>query len=235
VRAAVIGAFLAAVAYYAYKRAADGAWSDALPSLNAADYAPVTTAADDSSEPAPVDFEQPIQLAGAGIVTGIENVIAKTASSVRALWGAHATAASPDGVAKIATWETFQPRPYQDLAGYWTIGYGHKIKPGESFVSITEDEARALLARDTADAQAAINSNVKQPLTQPQYDALTSLVFNIGGGAFSNSTLLQKLNAGDFAGAADQFTRWVYAGGQRVNGLYNRRVAESQLFASTNA
>jgi hypothetical protein len=71
---------------------------------------------------------------------------------------------------------------------------------------------------------------VKVPLTQNQFDALVSLVYNIGQTAFSNSTLLKKLNAKDYQGAADQFLRWNKGGGKVMKGLVRRREAERALF-----
>ena len=70
------------------------------------------------------------------------------------------------------------------------------------------------------------------PLSQSQFDALVSLVFNIGGGAFRKSTLLQKLNAGDYAGASNEFMRWIKAKGRVLGGLVTRRAAERALFLS---
>lgn len=119
---------------------------------------------------------------------------------------------------------------YKDVAGYWTIGVGHKLQPWETMETITEAEAMRLLAQDVASAEAAINRLVKVALTQAQFDALVSFVFNVGSGAFARSTMLARLNAGDYAGAAAQFAKWVYAGGEVSQGLKNRRVAEAAYF-----
>ena len=139
------------------------------------------------------------------------------------------------GLAHIKGWEGFRSYVYLDSAGKPTIGYGHLIKPYESFTTITEAEAARLLAKDVSTAENAVNAAVTVPLTQNQFDALVSFVYNVGAGAFSRSTMLKKLNQGDYFEAQKQFTRWVYAGGKVVPGLANRRLAESRLFAGVDA
>lgn len=111
----------------------------------------------------------------------------------------------------------------------WTIGYGHTkgVKPG---MKIAENWAEELLRDDLAEFEAAVNGLVTVRLCQHQFDALASLVFNIGGTAFRDSTLLRKLNAGDYAGAAAQFERWVHGGGKILPGLVRRRAAERVMF-----
>jgi len=137
------------------------------------------------------------------------------------------------GLAHLKQWEGLKLNPYKDSAGLWTIGYGHLLKPGEWWDSITEAQASSLLAQDVGIAEDAVNSLVKVPLTQPQFDALVSFVYNVGVGAFRRSTLLRLLNAGDYAGAAAQLPLWRRAGGQVVQGLVNRRASEVALFSST--
>lgn len=111
----------------------------------------------------------------------------------------------------------------------WTIGYGHTGSAHKGMV-ITEERAEALLRQDIAWVEDAINKNVVVPLTQNQYDALASLVYNIGAGAFAKSTLLRMLNMGDYAGAAEQFLRWNKQKGKVLNGLTRRRQEERELF-----
>lgn len=140
---------------------------------------------------------------------------------------------SKTGLEFIKQWERFEPRPYDDGYGYMTIGYGHKIKPGESFTSLTHDQALQLLARDVGWAEDAVNNFVRVPLTQNQFDALVSLVFNWGAGNFSSSTHLRKLNAGDYAGAAQRIREHpVTSGGVHSRGLVRRRAAEADMFLS---
>ncbi|PZU51905.1 MAG: lysozyme [Thauera sp.] len=140
------------------------------------------------------------------------------------------------GLNAIKQHEKFVSVPYKDQAGLWTIGYGHKIEAGESFTSLTEAQASTLLAKDVSKAEDAVNASVRVGLTQHQFDALVSFVFNVGTGAFRRSTLLKKLNAGDPTVTAE-FTRWVYVtkGGQKVpsDGLMNRRQAEVAMFNGT--
>lgn len=111
----------------------------------------------------------------------------------------------------------------------WTIGYGHTSTAKKGMV-ITEEQAEALLRKDIAWVEEAINTKVVVPLTQNQYDALASLIYNIGAGAFSKSTLLKMLNAGDYKGAADQFLRWDKQKGKTLRGLTRRRQEERELF-----
>lgn len=140
--------------------------------------------------------------------------------------------ASAKGLDYIRQFEKFEPVPYPDVAGKMTIGYGHLILPGEHFTSITKAEAESLFKKDVGIAERAINRLVKVPLSQNQYDALTSLVFNIGIGAFESSTILRKINVKDYAGASAEFPRWKYAGGTEVRGLLNRRLAEQATWVA---
>ncbi len=138
---------------------------------------------------------------------------------------------SPEGIGFICSHEGFVGSTYKDAAGLDTIGYGHLIKPGETFpASITEQRARELLAEDLLEAETIVNALVLVPLTQHQFDAVTSFVFNIGYGQFSGSTFLKLLNLGDYAAAADQLPRWNKANGQVLRGLIRRRDAERTMF-----
>ncbi len=140
--------------------------------------------------------------------------------------------------ALLKKWEGLRLEPYQDSAGHWTIGYGHKILKTDPYApygpvaKITEAEADTLLARDMQIARETVLRVTRVPLSSSQLDALTSFVFNIGQTAFANSTLLSKLNAGDYAGAAGEFGRWIYAGGKEEGGLINRRTDEKSVFLS---
>lgn len=97
-------------------------------------------------------------------------------------------------------------------------------------VRLTDDQQRALMTIAVAPAQRAVANAVAVPLNQNQYDALVSLTYNIGNGAFQRSTLLRRLNAGDYAGAAEQFGVWARSGGADLPGLVARRAAERRLF-----
>jgi lysozyme len=140
---------------------------------------------------------------------------------------------SQQGLDLIKRFEGFSPEPYYCSAGKRTIGYGHVIKKGEDFcLPLTLDEANSILNQDVAYVVMLINRLADRELTQNQFDALVSFVFNVGGKAFENSTLLRLLRAGDDEKAAAQFARWVYAGGKKLPGLAARRAEEAQLFQS---
>ncbi|WP_041930742.1 lysozyme [Pantoea ananatis] len=131
----------------------------------------------------------------------------------------------------IKRFEGLKLEAYRDSVGIPTIGYGHthNVKIGDV---ITAEQADKFLREDLLVAELTINTNVKVKLTQNQFDALASFVFNLGSGNFVKSTLLKKLNAGDFAGAADEFGKWVNAGGKKLAGLVKRRAAEREVFIS---
>lgn len=141
---------------------------------------------------------------------------------------------SDHGINLIKTFEQLRLKAYRDVAGHWTIGYGHLIQSNEHFISITPEQANELLEHDLAPVATALNSAVTVPLTQCQFDALASLVFNIGISAFKTSTLLKLLNAGNYSGAASQFLRWDKAtiNGAFVEqlGLRRRRQLEEAIF-----
>jgi len=112
-----------------------------------------------------------------------------------------------------------------------TIGYGH-TKTAWLGMTITEKQAEALLKKDLGWVEAVVAKNVTVPLTQPQYDALCSFVYNLGGTNFKRSTLLKKLNNKDYRGAADELLRWDKQGSKVLRGLTRRREAERALFLS---
>ncbi|OQB32250.1 MAG: Lysozyme RrrD [Candidatus Hydrogenedentes bacterium ADurb.Bin170] len=138
---------------------------------------------------------------------------------------------SQRGLDFIKQWEGFRDRPYNDGYGGITIGYGHLIKPGERFTVITRAEGEQILAQDVAYYVSLVNSLVRVPLNQSQFDALVSLAFNWRG--FPQSRLLQYLNAGDYAAAAKRLGEHpVTSGGVYSRGLQRRRTAEKELFLS---
>ena len=121
---------------------------------------------------------------------------------------------------------------YDDVAGFPTIGVGHLIRDDDPDFSggITHAQAIELLRKDAEQAEDSVSNRVTVDLTQTQYDALVSFVFNIGGGAFRNSTLVRLLNEGRYNDVPEQLRRWNKAGGKVVQGLINRREAECQLW-----
>jgi len=139
---------------------------------------------------------------------------------------------SPKGIALIKSAEGLRLKTYPDpgTGGLpWTIGYGSTSGVTRNMV-ITEAQAEQMLAADLVRFERIVERAVRVPVTQGQFDALVSFTYNVGEGNFTKSTLLRKLNAGDAAGAAEQFTRWVNAGGKVLPGLVKRRVAERALF-----
>jgi lysozyme len=138
---------------------------------------------------------------------------------------------SSDGMHLTEGFEGCRYEAYRDVVGVLTIGYGHTLGVYEGQV-ITQDQAEAFLREDIQRSEDDINRLVKVPLTQGQFDALVDFDFNLGGDALTNSTLLRKLNKGDFEGAAKEFERWDMAGGKHLAGLFRRRKAEEDLFKS---
>lgn len=139
---------------------------------------------------------------------------------------------SQRGIALIKSFEGLRLDAYPDPGtggAPWTIGFGTTkgVKPG---MVITADRAEEMLQEDLRIFEAAVNGAVKVRICQHMFDALVSLVYNIGGAAFRDSTLLRKLNAGDYDGAGMEFERWVFAGGRKLAGLVRRRAAERALF-----
>lgn len=136
---------------------------------------------------------------------------------------------SEDGKQFIKAREQLRLEAYQDEIGVWTIAWGHisGVKAGDV---CTIEQAEAWFAQDVAPREACVNDLVKVPLTQGQFDALCSFTFNLGCTALRNSTLLKLLNAGDAAGAAEQFGRWNHAGGEVSAGLTRRREQEKETF-----
>jgi lysozyme len=141
---------------------------------------------------------------------------------------------SAAGLQFIIDREALKTTAYKDSVGIWTIGVGHTAsagppKPRQGMV-ITEAEARSIFARDLVQYEQAVSAACGPALNQNQFDAMTSLCFNIGQGAFKKSTLVRKWNAGDVQGAADAFLGWNKAKGRVLKGLTIRRGLERALF-----
>lgn len=136
---------------------------------------------------------------------------------------------SKTGIELIKKFEGFRPQAYLCSAGFWTIGYGHKIT-NEKFNIITEEFAEKLLLQDLLYSELSVIHNIKYPLNQNQFDALVSLTFNIGGAALQRSTLRQKINKRELVDIRQEFLRWNKAGGKIIAGLIIRRNIEAQLF-----
>lgn len=138
--------------------------------------------------------------------------------------------ASPEIMAFIKRFESLRTVAYDDGVGVWTVGYGHTkgVLPG---MKITRTQAEDWFRADVRTAEGALRLGVKVPLTQHEYDALVSLVFNIGGGNFAKSTLRAVLNELRYEDAGEQILRWTRAGGKVLEGLKRRRNAEYILFS----
>jgi lysozyme len=141
---------------------------------------------------------------------------------------------STSGINLIKQFEGKRLVAYQDSVGVWTIGFGtikypngQRVKSGDT---CTDSQAETYLKNDLVKFENAINKLIKVKLNQNQFDALASFTYNLGETNLANSTLLKKINAKDFKGAADEFLKWVNAGGKRLQGLINRRNAERSLF-----
>ena len=165
----------------------------------------------------------------------------------------------------LTTFEAFESAAYLCPANKLTIGYGHVLLPSDytlfdgvsrNFLTsaitmctrqrrvsdevkrilwINKDQALQLLRHDVTIASEAVKSITRVPLSQNQFDALVSLVFNIGQGQYAASTLRKKLLNRDYAGAAVQFERWIYSDGKVLNGLKKRRANERKLFETPDA
>ncbi|MBP0017055.1 MAG: glycoside hydrolase family protein [Cyanobacteria bacterium SBLK] len=138
----------------------------------------------------------------------------------------------------IQKFEGCKLEAYLEPAGVWTIGWGTTYYPDGRMVrqgdAITQEEADGFLYSECHKNARSVSDFVKVDVNQNQFDALVSFTYNIGVGALKDSTLLRKLNKGDYEGAADEFKRWnkIVKDGQKVvsPGLVNRRNAEAALF-----
>ena len=136
------------------------------------------------------------------------------------------------GIELIKHFEGCELEAYKCAAGVWTIGYGH-IKGVTPESVITQEQAEQMLVEELNEYEGYINDMVTTPLSQNQFDALVSWVYNLGGGNLKASTLLKVLNSGDFNGVPAQLMRWNKAGGKVLEGLTRRRQAEADLFSAT--
>lgn len=138
---------------------------------------------------------------------------------------------SQNGINLLKKHEGLRLTAYRCPAGVWTIGYGHtgaEVKPA---MTISESEAEKLLRADVALAERAVNKHVTSVISQNQFDALVSFTFNVGAGAFKESTLLRIINKDPMsANIYTEFLRWINAGGSPSPGLRKRREDEANLY-----
>lgn len=142
---------------------------------------------------------------------------------------------SDKGIKFISQWEGFSPTAYMDDNDGYTIGYGHLIQGQDEQwlvgATITKEQALELLKKDVGIAEASVYTWVTAPLNQNQFDALVSLIYNIGGGQFRTSTLRTRINLNDTKERiTEAWQRWNKDDGRVVQGLVNRRKAETDLF-----
>ncbi len=138
-----------------------------------------------------------------------------------------------DGLDLIMRFEGFRPTVYICPAGWPTIGYGHVLRDSERerfSAEIDEMAAEELLRRDVETAEKAVQRLIHVPLSDGQFSALVSFVFNLGAGSLQRSTLRRKINREEYEAVQAEFRRWVWAGGRKLPGLIRRRAAEAVLF-----
>lgn len=136
------------------------------------------------------------------------------------------------GLALIKECEGLRLTPYLDTGGVWTCGYGH-IKGVTEHTHCTPEIAEAWLEADLQDAEEAVSALVKVKLTDNQFAALVSFVFNVGRGALAKSTLLRKLNEGGYDLVPACLKSWIFDNGKVIKGLVKRRAAEAALWSKT--
>lgn len=143
---------------------------------------------------------------------------------------------SQRGIDFIKESEKFEPKEYTCPGGKQTIGYGHVLYKGENYdhlpYGISKELAERFLINDIKEVQTTINKWVKVKLTQGQYDALVSLVYNWGSNNFITSKGLTKLNEGDYQGAIKEFSDVIRSNGKILPGLIIRRAKEAEMWKS---
>lgn len=151
---------------------------------------------------------------------------------------------SDKGIETLMRLEGFEPKRYKDLGGHWTIGIGHKIKQGESYSTITREEAIYILKQDVEPIVKFINVHLNTLVTQNQFDALVMFIFNIGVEKFLSSSVFEDLKSRKYDEATVPWAKWINVTkevvceetGKKikklvpVDGLINRRKMEIQLF-----
>ena len=141
---------------------------------------------------------------------------------------------SQHGLEKLKQWEGLRTKAYRDDGGVWTIGYGHTAMAGapkpHAGMVISTEEAEKILLKDLVQYEAAVESLVKVELNDNQFAALVSFVYNIPLAKFKKSTLLKKLNAGNYDAVPTELMKWINVDGKKNQGLVNRRRAEGYLW-----
>ena len=141
---------------------------------------------------------------------------------------------SQQGLELIKYFEGLRLERYFCPAGKPTIGYGHVMKTGEP-IKITQEEAEELLKKDLEVFEKELMNLVQVPISQNQFDALLSFIYNLGSKQLGNSTLLTRLNNGFFLECPSEFLRWKHIGQTPSLGLLKRRLREASLFMGINS
>lgn len=136
------------------------------------------------------------------------------------------------GVNSLKGHEGKRNRAYLDPVGIPTICYGHTGPDVRMGMSLTDKQCDELLIKDLTAHDRAMHRCVKVKMTRGQHDAVLDTFFNVGPGKLCKSTLVRKLNAGDYAGASRELPKWKYAGGRVLPGLVKRRADAQKLFNS---
>lgn len=140
-----------------------------------------------------------------------------------------------EGLELIKQWEGLRLEAYKDTACIWTIGYGHTSNAGNPLVKkgmrITKERAEEILCEDLKQFEKTVEEAVTVSLTDCQFAALVSFCYNVGTTAFCKSSLLKKLNQGDYEAVPTELQKWNKVGGKTLQGLANRRAAEAGLWA----
>lgn len=147
---------------------------------------------------------------------------------------------SPEGLQLVKRFEGLRKQAYRCPAGVWTIGYGHThgVKPD---MDVTEERAEELLQQDLVEAGEQVERLVRVPLTDHQFSALASFVFNVGAGNLESSTLLRRLNTGDYDAVPSELAKWVKATDPKTGkkialaGLVKRRAVEGELWLKSDS
>jgi len=137
----------------------------------------------------------------------------------------------------LTSYESFSATPYRGADSQnLTIGYGHVIKPGEKLNNLTVAQGRVLLKKDLQSRVDAVNNALGTQVSQQQFDALVDLTYNIGAGGFKGSSLLKDINKGNATDAVlkADFLKWTYCNGERLEGLWRRRVNEWDMWDSAD-
>lgn len=192
------------------------------------------------STKAKLTWQQKHLVALRNAVTATKRRIAKLKKQLARETPKHPTGVSQAGVDLIAEFEGFSAKPYDQLDGHCTVGYGTLLHYGKCTPAdikrwpkgISKTEAKKYLRTEANHAAQTVIDVVRVPLNQNQLDALTSFVYNCGAGALMSSTLLKKLNAGDYKAIPSELNRWVYSNGQKLPGLVTRRKEEGKLFSA---